>query len=446
MTTKTRAPVKRIETPAKLPRSYGLMPVGKTTFISPSPYAMAQLYVTPEAEKYRMLAEWLVDRRKSLEKALSPNELSPMLFYEPPELQEAIAKAVQKEKESRKFLEMDPDVVITEATWKYNVLRGKVASRRPADGDVMEGWLAEVRTPSFNPEFGIDYEQVSCQCPGYIHCKEKGAEVFEFHPAALLAKANAEYPGLEGGVIRFERPSKPPYIPFAFDRLTLAEILVLRYLLRKKYFDIDKLLLERPETYEVLFQERMGDGKLTFEVLPQLSGKTTTKDLDYWGAVDYIERQAYWLLTSGGFKPQGLSTVEFKGSEWETVCQNFQNGDRMVRLLFHPQRRFPPLLQYRKFTGSGFEGFSYPASNGHPVSYLGQEFESIDDRTRRRTKTRIIIPHSPMTVPELPELAPLRRPIIGNLRSEYADGIRRYAQTGDEEKSALLRRVGLDRV
>ena len=62
-----------------------------------------------------------------------------------------------------------------------------------------------------------------------------------------------------------------------------------------------------------------------------------------------------------------------------------------------------------------------------------------------RTKTKIIVPHSPMTVPELPELAPLRRPIIGNLRREYADGIRRYAQTGDEEKSALLRQVGIDR-
>lgn len=238
-------------------------------------------------------------------------------------------------------------------------------------------------------------------------------------------------------IIKTEDPSVIPYVPFQLSNVNVADVLIQHYLLGKKYYEIDKGLLDNPDTYDPFYLDAIKAGRITFEIVPQRY-RRTSKDLARVEAENHVRRLAERQLVAAGFKRTGVATVEFRNTQWETVAFNFENRNRSVRLLF--RRDLPPLGIYRERTNGQVDDIFYKSYEEHPISHLYEEQMMVDDRTRKQMKAKLFVPNSYLNIPELPELEPVRQPIIVNFRKEYADSIRQNLR-GDA--SRLLQRLGL---
>jgi len=191
------------------------------------------------------------------------------------------------------------------------------------------------------------------------------------------------------------------------------------------YFDIGKKLLLIPEIYDPALLAAVFHGEALYEIVLQGPIK---RDIEFAEHKD-IERmfkEMAGLLMRKGFVLRGYA-LEFKGTEWETVCMNYEKGDKSVRILFN--ERFPPIFVYRKAGPNGSKNPFLVEKFKHPYSYLFERGQGIDDRTKQVTSLDVRIPMR-ITMPH-------------SLRSEYRRTIAENFEGGIEGLSARIRVMGI---
>jgi hypothetical protein len=433
---------KSLKIPVIQPLFYGTRPVDSKIFIPPSSYAIGAFYIAPEREKYHMIDEWLENNRKKQREGGIDPEVSPLLSYNSRELGELIKNKIKEEKGTQKLWRADD--VITGGKLRHNVLTSRVESRRSGrEKKILKNWLVTVKTPFYRDGFGVDYSDVSCQDDMYQIVKGKGYELFCVHMGALAQRAHKEYPMLPADerLIGFEDAAGIPYIPYLLKPEKIISVVVNRYLLKKRYYDIDRELSDDPEIYDPLYLEAIKKSNIIFENIQRSYTKrrapikkvTKSDEQALWYVKNIIEKN----LTDAGFKKTGIA-LELKGTRFEALCINYEKDNRVVRLLIPDLRVIPPLLFYREINHRNYVDIFYKNDQKNPLAGVYDEYFTVDDRTRLVTKTKIIIPHSPKSIPELPEL--IKKPIVENFKDRYATLIKRNYPGN---KKGLLKELGL---
>lgn len=443
---------KKFETYQMLPRLYGTSPTYRTVVSAPTRYAIGAFLITPEREKLQMLKEWLDYYSKGL---LLPSlvsikfhsrvtdhaaeKISHLLSSSPEELGEALKQEIVKEKGTQKLWKVSEPII--GGRLEHRVLTGKVKSRRSGiRKGVLSEWSVVDDSPYYREGYGVDHNHLGCQCDDFLWDETKRAVVECAHICGLKDRACKEYPGREGGMIEFKKPHDIPWIPYILNPVSIIDVLVLHYFLGMRYYDIDKQISKNPDIYDPFHLESIEKGNVVFEVVPQVQSRERTISEGDAKSLEHVWNRTEETLRRGGFKRMGSATVEFKDTIWETVCPHYEKDGRVVRLLFSDPYKHPPLLEYREKSAEDPIEIFYKPEDVNPFNRIYEEQRSVDDRTRRRTKTKIMIPHSPKSIDELPELQEIRRPIIVNFRRQYAELIRQHFQ-GDTDQ--LLGELGL---
>lgn len=166
------------------------------------------------------------------------------------------------------------------------------------------------------------------------------------------------------------------------------DVLVDHLFNKSTYFEIGKKLLRIPNIYHPVLLGAVFNGKVFYEVIIQEHVK---KDVDSEQLKDTKKMLGEMLkqMEIKGYKAQGY-VLEFRDSQWETVCINYEKGNKMVRILFN--HRFPPVFVYRtKNPNSIVEPFLIEPYT-HPFMHLFELESRIDDRTKQITSFEVRVP------------------------------------------------------
>lgn len=93
-------------------------------------------------------------------------------------------------------------------------------------------------------------------------------------------------------------------------------------------------------------------------------------------------------MTGKGYALEG-HTLEFKGTNWETVAFNYVGVHGSAHVLFHADYAFPPLIVHK--TNDSPRG-TVVKHDEHPIRYLARRHVSVDDWTRRNRTTSVEVP------------------------------------------------------
>ncbi len=93
-------------------------------------------------------------------------------------------------------------------------------------------------------------------------------------------------------------------------------------------------------------------------------------------------------LTENGYALEGY-TLEFKGTDWETVAFNYVGVHGTARVLFHEEYAFPPLVVYKTQDSPRGTPLNH---DEHPIRYLAKRHVTVDDWTRRNRSTSVEVP------------------------------------------------------
>jgi hypothetical protein len=249
--------------------------------------------------------------------------------------------------------------------------------------------------------------------------------------ASAILQLHDDYNSGTTGLIKIDDLNGMPYVPFKISQETSMDILVKHYLMKKRYYELDRILLDNPNNFDTMFLRAIENGFHTFGVIRRKIGKSRQIDLGYVRALNYTKNEVERKVIRAGYKKSILPVIEFKNTYYETICSEYERGDETIRLAFN--RKFEFLIIHRKKLDD-VEVF-YENPKHHPISYINEEIETVDDKTRRKTKTKIMIPSALM----LPDLGTM--PIIGNLKKHYRRLIELFYH-GD--KVHLMRQLGLD--
>ncbi|MCX6819474.1 MAG: hypothetical protein NT129_05770 [Candidatus Aenigmarchaeota archaeon] len=438
------------ELPIRQPLYYGVSP--KLTQNNPpyrpqiilaSSYARGSFFIRPEQEKYVMFGLWLDKIKERLREGDPSAEVySDLTSYSLEELTDVIKNGKYGIKKKHKTLKLwKGEEVVTVGNVGQSILTARVKSKRwGGRNNVASRWLVEI---NFD-EYGTGYSYIKCQSDEHFWDGVKGADVFCDHMGALLTCLKEVYNNQDAykGAIRVGEHVKEPYLPFLINPMLEAELIVKRYVLGQNYYDIDKWLLDKKEIYDQSYLDKIETGKVLYDAVHSRLTKAA-KPTDSINKGDIlapckVASVMEKCIYKSGFRRVGLNAVEFKGTEWETLCANYEKGNKTLRLLMSEQ--LPPLLVYRESNPADKTDIFYKPNTEHPFSMLYQEQRTVDDRTRKATKTKILIPHSPRITPELIEIIPTKKPIIGNFKKKYAELIRRHYEGNKEE---LLEHLGL---
>ena len=144
---------------------------------------------------------------------------------------------------------------------------------------------------------------------------------------------------------------------------------------------------------------------------------------------------AFHKLISQGYELKGYA-LEFRGTEWETVCMNYESSDKVVRILFNA--KFPPIFVFRKQKqGNGAKNPFLVERYKHPFTYLFQKQERLDDRTKQITSFEVRLP----TQVSLPQS--LKREYRRAISENFKGGLEALATKIKEERIPFGRELAM---
>ncbi len=404
-----------LQTHEIIPRNYGTTysTNGETIFMDPARQAIGGFLVRHEKQKRQLLEEWQEYILHGGGSDTVPEKYRELLNSKPSKFRDALVGAIKNETGTKKlWLRGGPDAV-SEISVYGDTLQGKVMSRRDSRRNgILKQWLTAV-IPNKDGA-GLPYNEARCQCDNTHWDFVKHVEGPDTHSFALVYTAlNLEI-------------SAPP-LPFTFDSLTETGVVVEYYLMGIPFYGLNKALLDNPEVYEPSYLGAIEKGMVRFEPLPQ-KRRERRVDLGYVKAQGYVEKEVRRRLAAAGFGKTGIGAVEFKGTPFETLCENYERGDIVMRLVFN--ERLPPLLVCRRL---GEEQNIFYEPDNAPLQWLYREGVSVDDRTRRVSTVQLVIPSHVM-----PELKSMN--VLGNFKKDYRELIAKYRP---DDKNALYRQLGL---
>ncbi len=153
-------------------------------------------------------------------------------------------------------------------------------------------------------------------------------------------------------------------------------------------FQVSKNLMQMPVLMDPTVITAIRAERLRFEVLTQ--AQAIPKDLSPEKICEL--RRLYSEmnndLTRRGYALEG-HTLEFKGTNWETVAFNYVGVHGSARVLFHTDYSCPPLVMYK---ANDSPRGTVVTQNEHPIRSLAKRLVTVDDWTRRNRTTEVEVP------------------------------------------------------
>jgi hypothetical protein len=443
------------------PRDYGLVQTGEDTplFITPAAFAIGEAIRLEEGELNRLIPAWREYKTTQYEQSRAGRSYTPLfpvgtknqdlLSLRTEVLRDKrIIPGIRAEEGTKNLWMVGGEKAIEKGYLGSRILTGRVKTKEDGRAsDRMRTWQAVLR---LNPPEGdiSDYSDPLCQCHDHIWGAAKGVAKLCVHLSSLMNELVDDT-----GLIERQYPHRDFWLPFNFtadtglpeglsdedlenlSRLTYLEqesppprsqlmmdILISHYLMGRKYFDLNKSATMIPNIYHGNIVRGVNSGELKFGAIRQKRGRT--KESEYWDAVESMWKEMFRSLQESGYERSGITySLEFRGTEFESLCEDWVRDGVTLRTMFHQD--IPPLVvQRNEIQSSRPSPFEVDFNAKHPFSQLDQEKIRIDDSTRRRTTFTVRIPRK-VKIPD--HLKPLYRKMIdlyyhgdiSSLRAEY---------------------------
>jgi len=362
-----------------IPRDYGLFvkgDYGRRFFVSPTRHAIGKLMLESSAQIRERVS------RKARRETTSPVRLRKLLY-----------DGIKKREGTDNLVKVHTRNRINGVELYDRVYHAKL--RAKSDEEIY--YETQLSNPRINDNGGFGYRHSRCDCKDSYWGEVKSTEVFCSHLAAFEIalfedergnkSSNENLTGLTKS--RLQRYPSMPFdlrknydlvtdmlFDFYVEGFTMAQI-------NKKYLDDIELLSDalcnglkdRKDTVQfgVLRQKER-------EIKPILAQDTQ----EYYGAIRQLENRLRGMLLEREFKFDGYG-YEFKGHGSELVAKRYRNGFEVISIGVNPYT--PPLI-IRKHLGEKVSlGNSDEPFQGINIPYL-----SVDDNTRRKALTKVIIP------------------------------------------------------
>jgi len=243
---------------------------------------------------------------------------------------------------------------------------------------------AAVNSDSRDFQWSFIKEARGSDLDGLIEPDPQVLVVDKYIAAALTAHAQATG---ESGILPFN---------FVDNPMLETEVLIEYYLNNTGFYKLNKQLLDIEDLINPDFVEAVEAGEMTVEVIRQkqrkreipdymLNAQIVTRSLFLENLRNFLQNQGDMTLRRAGF------SVEFKGTEYETISEVWQLGQTYYSLLFN--QGFPPLLIKRQvYSHKEPDFFRKPDFGENPLSIFDQITEQVFDMIRTPTTTILTIP------------------------------------------------------
>jgi hypothetical protein len=430
-----------------VPRDYGLVQTGKNVpmFITPAAFAIGESLRLTESELNRLIPSWQEYKTNQFEESQTGGSYTPLfpvgtknqnlLSLRPDVLRDKrIIPGIKIGEGTKNLWRVGGEKAIEDGYLGSRILTGRVKSKEDGRAsDRMRTWQA-VLNMDLSEEGDIsDYSDALCQCHDHMWVRTKGVAKICVHLASLM-NALAD----ENSHIERQYPGRGFWLPFNFisdtglpeglsdedlenlSMLTyldqevppprshlMMDLLISHYVMKRKYFDLNKSATMIPNIYHGNIVRGIVSGDLKFGVIRQKRGKK--KDNDYWNAVESMWKEMYQFLQKSGYERSGATySLEFRGTEFESLCEDWVRDGVTLRPMFH--EKVPPLvIQRNEIPDSEPSPFRTDYNARNPFAQLDQEQIRTDDSTRRKTSFTVRIPRN-VNIPDV--LKPLYRKFI----------------------------------
>ncbi len=390
-----------VTTPEILPREYGVAVISgiNKTFYFPNKFARALVL----KERPSLLKNFLRDLQTSVQnekyKLVFP-EIDDYLFKE--EIAQLLEEGIKKKHNTynlwrvhdsnavRKYKEYGDSVTAEVKSMTHGREKGAYREVKIVNPGFMgAGLVRDLFSPS------SDESVVVIKEPGRV-VRSKAAEkthnnrIVDVYLAALQTEYSI-------------RKHRIPYRVLPYNFLTrvelVMEVLLSYYVGKMSLYEIDKRLLGIPEIINKSLIETVQRGRGVVETERQKYKEIEIDDKNvgiYWAVIDLMN-QIERGLEKKGYKRNGIA-VEFKDSEWEKICINYETESDLIRVLFNDgflkkEKKPPILVVHRKFTDEKeFDFFRQEKYEEPPEALIGKRQRRIDERTKKMTTMRVYSP------------------------------------------------------
>lgn len=409
-----------------IPRTYGVMlsmPGRDNLFVSPMPYALAQIQLERTNEIRTRLKRWASSQGRPFQ-----------------EVEDQFTEGVGGEHERDLLLNHTrrPEQFAIKPAIKgvrhYGpVFTGEVISRTyDSAADEKEYHAVSLRHPPTRRDINVGFPRGECDCGDSKWNGYKRKEVTSVcaHLAALeiaLAtdaggRTSAEdnmtglSPKQRAMTLRGGDAIPHPHLPFTFNsfkpvsKMNAPELkrhdaltrMIMGYFTEgKRFYELNTEALSRPEVFspELLNAIKGLEDRARFVVLRQdersIRSESESQDRLY-GATTHALEQIDSFLGTKNFVPVGY-TREFVGTPWETVARRYvESGSRGATLVYSvcTKEGLPPVIVRRNLdhkSGNLLDS-SDPMPEVHPFARINRQYASRDDTTRRNSQTQVVLP------------------------------------------------------
>jgi len=205
-------------------------------------------------------------------------------------------------------------------------------------------------------------------------------------------------------------------------------------------FEMSKRFMQMPFIMDTTVIEHIRDASFCLEVLPQ-GYATPDIPVEKVRQLRKMYTEIHKGLTKQGYSLKGY-TLEFAGTPNETIAYNYESITGTVRILFHPEYAFPPLVQYQQQTQMTERGLETMPDNRHPINLLARG-ERLEHDTWTKQREYMLVEVPDIFIPG--EIIPDYRTAIA---AHYEGGINQFKANvtakymyGSEREQAMGRKL-----
>ncbi|MBS3151976.1 hypothetical protein J4230_01055 [Candidatus Woesearchaeota archaeon] len=423
----------RIETPEPIPRIYGLAtrtssnvhivyPI--SAFLTATVQLATQEELSRDVAQWQKYRKWLRERTEKCEHTRpdSPvfklgKKASKLVDADPAEAKEAILEAIVRDEDAMNLWVKDRYEEALESPkpyYKIMNLTSGVASKSNSRGRSAHR-LVSIANPNLTRGGSLGIQELNCGCEDsfYNGLRSKQNAVFCHHSAALLLAYHATVTGRDKLVkLAFTKEiPDDPALPFditPYNTRSTAylniDFLVARYVERTSLFEINRKLARLGHLlFTPAVNTMLRDGRMWFEVVR--NGLKKVKEsprymADTFGLLTRVKE----TLRAEGYRGVGYC-IEYEGTPYEAITQRWTSEDKKEGISLVYTESLPLHYVRRRFIDGETDNYGdakfrltsekKELLSSHPYSRIGKEYEDIDDMTRRRSRTKVILPGNP---------------------------------------------------
>ncbi len=398
------------ESPEVVMRHYGPAFTNEGTKIMtyPSAFAIAAVMLSSEKELDARLKAWQAFRKEHYARDKHKGKDSPLFKLDGKsrklldlpfgDLKELLLDRITKEEGARTLYTSDSSEAVQGSGFSTHYLFGYARRKENARGDVTTRHVT-IGNPLLDRWDHIAASKVSCgECNSKIYEDTKEANVNPvcYHAAEVWEAFWMSVRGRKD-LVKFKKGvPKNPAIPFNLTPDDLwglfldIDTLVARYIQKDKLASIDRKLVRLAGLSSPL-EEMVKNGEATFQVVRQYFSQQPMPAL-YVRQTKGLIRKMRDALQDQGFSRLGY-VLEHENSNFETVAERYVNGNKVVSICF---RNDLPLHYVVKELSDKVDlnGEGKVVNYEDPFKRVNKVEHNVDDATRRKCESRILLPGS----------------------------------------------------